>query len=67
MKIITIHRLSLQFDANQITHGRNEQQVREAVDLINLSLQREPFGLGAQLIVHPDEIEIESSGFGPAA
>ena len=60
MKIITIHRLSLQFDPGQITHGRKEQQVRQAVELINLTLQREPFGLGAQLIVHPDEIEIES-------
>ena len=67
MKVITVHRLSLQFDANQITHGNNEQQVREAVDLINLILQREPFGLGAQLIVHPDEIEIESSRFDSAA
>jgi hypothetical protein len=67
VKVITVHRLSLQFDANQITHGNNEQQVREAVDLINLILQREPFGLGAQLIVHPDEIEIESSRFDSAA
>jgi hypothetical protein len=67
MKIITVHRLSLQFDANQITHGHNERQVREAVDLINLTLQREPFGLGAQLIVHRDEIEIESSQVNPSA
>ena len=69
MKVITVHRLALQFDAGQITHGNNEQQDREAVDLINLTLQREPFGLGAQLIVHPDEIEIEieSSRFDPAA
>ena len=29
MKVITVHRLSLQFDANQITHGKTEQQVRE--------------------------------------
>ena len=67
MKVITVHRLSLQFDANQITHGKSEQQVREAVELINLTLQREPFGLGAQLIVHRDEIEIECSQFNPAA
>ena len=59
MKIITIHRLSLQFDADQITHGQSEKQVRQAVDLINLTLEREPFGLGAQLIVHPDEIEVD--------
>ena len=67
MKIITVHRLSLQFDANQITHGTTEQQLRQAVDLINLTLQREPFGLGAQLIIHPDEIEVESRQIDPAA
>ena len=67
MKIITVHRLSLQFDANQITHGKTEQQLRQAVELINLTLQREPFGLGAQLIVHPDEIEVESRQIDPAA
>jgi hypothetical protein len=67
VRVITVHRLSLQFDADQITHGHNENQVREAVDLINLTLQREPFGLGAQLIVHPDEIEIESRRIDPEA
>ena len=67
MKVITVHRLSLQFDANQITQGKTEQQLRQAVDLINLTLQREPFGLGAQLIVHPDEIEVESRQIDPAA
>jgi hypothetical protein len=52
MKVITVHRLSLQFDAHQITRGGNGNHSA-------LTLQREPFGLGAQLIVHPDEIEIE--------
>ena len=61
MKVITVRRVDLQFDANQITHGKKEQQAREAIELVNLTLQREPFGLGAQLIVHPDEIEIESN------
>ena len=60
MKVITIHRLSLQFDAGQITHGSRDDQAWQAVELINLILQREPFGLGAQLIAHRDEIEIES-------
>lgn len=60
MKTITIRRLDLQFDADQITHGSAEQQARQAVDLINLTLQREPFGLGAQLYAHRDEIEVES-------
>ena len=59
MKTITIRRLDLQFDAGQITHGSAEQQARQALELINLTLQREPFGLGAQLFAHPDEIEVE--------
>ena len=60
MKTITIRRLDLQFDAGQITMGSTEQQARQALDLINLTLQREPFGLGAQLFAHRDEIEVES-------
>ena len=60
MKVITIRRLDVQFDAGQITRGSAEQQARQAVDLINLALQREPFGLGAQLFAHRDEIEVES-------
>ena len=60
MKTITVRRLDLQFDAGQITHGPSARQVDQAVELINLTLQREPFGLGAQLIVHRDEIEIET-------
>jgi len=60
MRAITIHRLDLQFDANQITHGSAEQQARQAIDLINSVLQREPSSLGAQLFAHPDEIEVET-------
>jgi len=60
MKTITVHRVDLQFDAGQITHGSSAQQVDQAVQLINLTLQREPFGLNAQLFIHRDEIEIET-------
>ncbi|MEQ2009758.1 MAG: hypothetical protein ABMA26_23480 [Limisphaerales bacterium] len=60
MKTITIRRLDLQFDANQVTRGSNEQQARQALELINLTLQRQPFGLGAQFFAHRDEIEVES-------
>jgi len=60
MKVITIRRLDLQFDANQVTKGSVEQQASQALELINLTLQREPFGLGAQLFAHRDEIEVES-------
>ena len=59
MKTITIRRLDLQFDAGQITHGSTEQQARQAIELINLTLQRQPFGLGAQLFAYRDEIEVE--------
>jgi hypothetical protein len=61
MKSITIHRLSLQFDADQITHGRPDEQAAQAIVLINTVLQRKPFGLAAQLIATRDEIEVESS------
>ena len=60
MKVITIHRVEVQFDADQITKGTAEQQADQAIEPINLTLQREPFGLGAQLIVHRDEIEVET-------
>jgi hypothetical protein len=61
MKTITVRRLDLQFDAGQITHGRPAKQVDQAIELINRALQQEPFGLAAQLIVHCDEIEIETN------
>jgi hypothetical protein len=61
MNSITIHRLSLQFDAGQITHGSPEEQAAQAIALINTVLEREPFGLSAQLIATPDEIEVESA------
>jgi hypothetical protein len=60
MKAITIRRVDVQFDADQITQGTPERQADQAIELINLTLQREPFGLGAQLIVHRDEIEVET-------
>jgi len=64
MKVITIRRLDLQFDASQVTHGSAEAQARQALDLLNRTLQREPCGLGAQLYAHPDEIEVESKNAG---
>lgn len=49
MKSVTIH-VSLQFDADQVTSGNPVQQARQAIDLVNLALQREPYGLGAQIL-----------------
>ena len=65
MKVITIRRVDLQFDADQVPHGSPEEQVRQAIEQLNVILQRQPFGLGAQLIVHPDEIEIETQNLNP--
>jgi hypothetical protein len=61
MDAITVHRLSLQFDADQVTHGRAIEQAAQAIALINQVLQRQPFGLSAQLIATRDEIEVESA------
>jgi hypothetical protein len=61
MNSITIHRLSLQFDADQMTQGQPIEQAIQAIDRINTVLQREPFGLAAQLIATRDEIEVESA------
>jgi hypothetical protein len=57
-RVITVHRLSLQFDTYQVI-GNNRQQAMDVVDIINGVLQREPYGLAAQLIANRDEIEVE--------
>ena len=59
MKVINVHRLMLQFDADQVTQGTKDEQARQAIDQINALLQREPFGLAAQFYATPDEIEVE--------
>lgn len=61
MKAITVHRLSLQFDADQVTHGRPNEQANQAITLINQVLQRQPFSLSAQIVAARDEIEVECS------
>ncbi len=61
MKTISVRRLDLQFAADQITSGTNEAQADQAIEAVNLVLQREPFGLGAQLLVYREEIEIEAT------
>ncbi len=60
MRIITIHRLALQFDTGQMTQGTDDEQAMQAVELINDVLRREHVGLCAQLIATPDEIEVEA-------
>ena len=51
MKVITIKEINLQFDGDQLTNGSALEQSTQAVDLINQTLQRQPYGLGARLFV----------------
>ena len=59
MKIINVHKLQLQFDSN----GQPpDEQVRQVIVRINIVLERYRWAFGSpQLIVHPDEIEIEET------
>ena len=50
LRAITIRNLSIQFDADQNTTGSDMEQARQAIELINGVLQREPFGLAAQIM-----------------
>ena len=59
---VTVHRLSLQFDADQVTPGNELTDALAMIDRINEVLQRyDPFGLGAQIIATRDEIEVATS------
>jgi RNase P subunit RPR2 len=40
MKTITIRRVDVQFDADQVTQGTSEQQARQAVELIKQVSQK---------------------------
>jgi len=51
MKQITTT-ITLTFDSDQITSGSDEEQIQAAIDEINLVLQRQPYGLGAQVCNH---------------
>lgn len=59
MRVLNMAGLSLQCDADQMTQGDALAQARQALDLINLTLQREPYGLGAQIMVHASELRAE--------
>ena len=51
MRRITIHTtFGLQFDADDVTSGPREHQVEQAIEMINMTLQRQPYGLGAQIM-----------------
>lgn len=54
MKQITVQ-TELMFDADQVTSGDIEKQAKDAVEILNLHLQREPYGLAAQIGIHWDK------------
>jgi|APCry1669189665_1035243.scaffolds.fasta_scaffold40201_1 hypothetical protein len=61
---ITIKNLTIQFDAEQTTSGTPLEQARQAIEQINLALQREPYGLGAQIFesgIDISDIETQES------
>lgn len=60
MQYITINNLSIQFDGTDNTDIT--KQALEAIELINLSLQRDPYGLGAQIVFVPNEITVQVEG-----
>jgi len=41
--------VTLVFDMDQITYGPVDDQVFQAIQIINGTLQRQPYGLGAQM------------------
>ena len=61
MKTITIKNLSIQFDGNSTDSPL--KQAQEALELINITLQREPYGLGAQILSSGlDNSDVETEG-----
>jgi hypothetical protein len=65
MRQITITGLSLQFDADQVTSGDIKDQAAQAIDLINGTLQREPYGLAAQVFQDSTKPKITASEIDP--
>jgi len=59
MRVLNLAGLTLQCDADQVTRGDALAQARQAVDLINLTLQREPYGLAAQLMIDEERLLAE--------
>lgn len=60
MKQITMSNLSIVFDGDQTTTGPAITQAMEAIKQINGVLQREPYGLAAQIAVRPEEVTVQT-------
>lgn len=58
MKSLRVLPLELQFLADQVTTGSDDEQARAAIRLINDVLRREPYGLGAQIDFRADVMEV---------
>ena len=62
MKSITVTGLTIQFDSHHEIENI-EEYVRSSLELINLSLQREPYDLSAQLLgtweVNSSQVSVE--------
>lgn len=57
---ITIKDLDIRFDVTDedLTDEEHQHAVREVIDTINKTLQREPYGIGAQ-ILYKEEHDID--------
>ena len=59
MKVITIHRVSIQFDAGSVAGRSLEETARNGIELLNEQLRNGMLELNAQIFAAPDEIEVE--------
>lgn len=61
MKTINVHRLQLRFETSHLAAAHRDDQARHVVSAINDLLQRELPDLGAEIIMHRDEVEVEEA------
>ena len=61
MRVITVHRVSIQFDVPAPFTGNPETLASLAIDSAN-ELLKQQYPLGMQIITHPDEIEVVDEG-----
>ena len=61
MKTIVVKKIELHFDEGFLG-GDPERQAKDAIHAINLTLQREPYGLGAQLLYQGGDVTVENWG-----
>jgi len=57
MHVVNLYNVMVQFDSEKDT----KEAILEAVELINAALQREPYGLGAQMFIDYDNLQFEAA------